>query len=80
MITRALSAVLGKSPKSILLLGPRQVGKSTLIGALETDLTVNLADELEFLNHSSQPGEIRRLIEVSQAKKILIDEVQRLHT
>lgn len=47
---RLLLARLRSSPRSALVLGPRQVGKSTLLGLLQPDLTVNLAD----------PGEHRR--------------------
>ena len=48
-IGRLLSASLQKSPKSVLLLGPRQVGKSTLIKALKPELEINLADEAPYL-------------------------------
>lgn len=78
MIDRILEAEISKTKKSVLLLGPRQVGKSTLISGLGPDLIINLADELEFLTHSSSPGEITRLIEVTSARTIFIDEVQRL--
>jgi hypothetical protein len=47
MISRLLSSSLRKSPKSVLLLGPRQVGKSTLIKALKPELDINLADEAQ---------------------------------
>lgn len=30
--------------RSVLLLGPRQVGKSTLLGSMKPDLVLNLAD------------------------------------
>ncbi|MBI2605008.1 MAG: hypothetical protein HYW49_02890 [Deltaproteobacteria bacterium] len=43
MISRFLAPVLRDSSKSILLLGPRQVGKSTLIESLKPDLEINLA-------------------------------------
>jgi predicted AAA+ superfamily ATPase len=33
----------------VLLLGPRQVGKSTLIKALKPELEINLADEAPYL-------------------------------
>ncbi len=75
---RLLKDQIKTNPKSILLLGPRQVGKSTLIASLKPDLSINLADELEFMTHSSQPDEISRLIELNGAKSIFIDEVQRL--
>lgn len=78
MVNRIISASLAKTKKSILLLGPRQAGKSTLISTLEVDLEINLADELQFLTHSSDPGELVRLIELQNPHAIFIDEVQRL--
>lgn len=78
MITRKISPLLQKSRKSILLLGPRQVGKSTLIHSLRPDLTVQLADEMEFYTFSSNPGELRTRIESENPRTVSIDEVQRL--
>jgi hypothetical protein len=45
MITRRLLAPRRQSTKSILLLGPRQTGKSALVSQLQPDLTVNLFHE-----------------------------------
>jgi predicted AAA+ superfamily ATPase len=67
-----------KSRKSILLLGPRQVGKSTLIKSLKPELTINLADERTYLDHVSTPELIQDLIERKKAKTIFVDEVQRI--
>lgn len=78
MISRMITKGIAKTKKSVLLLGPRQVGKSTLVAGLKPDLIINLADELEFMNHSSRPGDLARLIELQTAKSIFIDEVQRL--
>lgn len=78
MIDRCVTAALAKTRKSVLLLGPRQAGKSTLVSGLKPDLSINLADELEFMTHSSQPAELQRLIELQSARSIFIDEVQRL--
>jgi len=41
---RKLEESLTESTKSILLIGPRQTGKSTLIKQLKPDLVFNLAD------------------------------------
>lgn len=62
--------------KSILLLGPRQTGKSTLIKALKPDLEINFADQESFLQHTSQPGLIKS--QTKNFKRIFIDEVQRI--
>lgn len=37
--------------KSVLLLGPRQVGKSTLFRSLQPDLTIDLSDEGLYRQH-----------------------------
>lgn len=50
MISRLLESHIAKSPKSVLLLGPRQVGKSTLISGLRPDLTINLSDDKVYLD------------------------------
>jgi uncharacterized protein len=78
MITRFVAAEIRKTRKSVLLLGPRQAGKSTLINSLKPELTINLADEMEFLTHSSQPDELAKLIAMENPKTVFIDEVQRL--
>ncbi len=78
MIARILGSEILKTSKSVLLLGPRQVGKSTLVSSLKPEISINLSDEMEFLRHSSNPGELRSLIEIHKAKTVFIDEVQRL--
>lgn len=78
MISRLLSPVLKNSPKSCLLLGPRQCGKTTLIRALEPELEINLARESVFLDYQSQPDLLESQILESGAKTIFIDEVQRV--
>ncbi len=45
MYNRLLFTHIKKSSKSILLLGARQVGKSTLMKSLKPDLQINLANE-----------------------------------
>ncbi len=78
MISRALTKKLAASKKSILLLGPRQVGKSTLIKQLQPDLIVNLADQADYLSFSSNPSEIKDRISESNPRTVFIDEIQRL--
>jgi len=78
VIKRLLSKSLKDSKKSILLLGPRQVGKSTLIKELRPDLTINLALQNVFLDYSSDAGKIIETIDTYNPKSIFIDEVQRL--
>lgn len=78
MIARFLRSSLQKSPKSVLLLGPRQVGKSTLISSLNPELEINLADEAQFLRYASDPAQFRDDIIGSECTTIFIDEIQRL--
>lgn len=78
MVTRRISKILEKSPKSILLLGPRQVGKSTLLKSLKPDLVINLASERELLQFSADPDRLESLLLPTTFKRVMIDEVQRL--
>lgn len=78
MYIRYLSPHIQMSKYSVLLLGPRQTGKSTLIENLKPDLSINLAHESEFLNFSSDPDRLDGLLKSSKPKTIFIDEVQRL--
>lgn len=48
-IKARLARYLTKTGKSILLLGPRQCGKSTLIRTLNPNLEINLADEEQYV-------------------------------
>ncbi len=77
-IPRLLSKELEESPKSLLLLGPRQTGKSTLIRSLRPDLAINLADEAEFLSFARNPNELTQRLAAGSYRTVLIDEVQRL--
>lgn len=61
----------------MLILGPRQTGKSTLIKSLKPDLEQNLADQATFIRFLQDPALIKQLIG-KKTKKIFIDEVQRL--
>ncbi len=84
MINRILQNAIQRHPKSVLLLGPRQVGKSTLCGKLNPDFALNLADEEYFRQHLNDPGLIKRIINAlpgpvaNQKTIILIDEIQRI--
>ena len=43
MYPRILAKTLRANQRSVLVLGPRQVGKSTLLASLAPELTLNLA-------------------------------------
>lgn len=78
MISRIIADPLRAQKKSVLLLGPRQVGKSTLIKSLKPALIINLADESEYLTHSVAPDELKKRVQLDHPKTVFIDEVQRL--
>ncbi len=78
MIVRHISPWLQRSKRSVLLLGPRQTGKSTLIQSLRPDLTINLAHEPTYLAFASNPGELEERLAGAKARTVFIDEVQRL--
>lgn len=78
MLDRLISKKILESSKSILLLGPRQTGKSTLLESLNPDLTVNLAMESEFLRYSSDIDILESLIESERPQLVFIDEIQRI--
>jgi predicted AAA+ superfamily ATPase len=62
MIGRILKNTIKNHTKSVLLLGPRQVGKSTLCGELSPDFSLNLVDEESFRQHLNDPGLIKRIV------------------
>lgn len=80
MLSRLLQDRLRNTTKSILLLGPRQVGKSTLCLNLKPDRVIQLADEGTFLAYSKDPARLRRELQAAPADQltILIDEIQRV--
>jgi predicted AAA+ superfamily ATPase len=78
LFPRLLARQLQKTRRSILLLGPRQTGKSTLIRGLKPDLEINLAQESEYFLFQTELEELERRIEAKKPKKIFIDEIQRI--
>ena len=79
MQDRLLFPRISNSSKSILLLGPRQVGKSTLIKALRPQKLINLADEQNLLLYSKDPGLLKKeLTALKSPSLIALDEVQRV--
>ena len=80
MYERALRARLQAGRRSVLLLGPRQVGKSTLLGSLKPDITINLASPAAFRDYVSRPERLEAELRGAGAKTrtVLIDEVQRV--
>ena len=79
-IKRILSDGLLASKKSLLILGPRQTGKSTLLGQIFPNaLKINLAHEGEYLDYAADPRRLEQRINPKNRDQIVfIDEVQRL--
>ncbi len=73
---RSIRTRIAQAKKSILLLGPRQTGKSTLIRQLAPDLEINLADEETYLEFLRQPALLKHVI--GKKKTVFIDEIQRI--
>lgn len=78
IINRTLAPKLLSSKKSLLLLGPRQTGKSTLIKSLQPELTINLAHEQTYLEFARNPSELEERLHGKNYKTVFLDEVQRL--
>lgn len=78
MKTRFIKRQIAESPKSVLLLGPRQCGKTTVMNSLQPDLSINLADQSEYQTFLTHPDELRHRIELKNPKLVFIDEIQRL--
>lgn len=85
MVKRSIeSAFLNtlKRQKSILLLGPRQTGKTTLIKSVKSDLFLNLAITETRRRFEIDPDLIIKELKAVQQKKplVVIDEIQKVPT
>jgi predicted AAA+ superfamily ATPase len=79
MKDRMLSDRISGSGKNILLLGPRQVGKSTLCRELSPIRIIDLADEHAYLSYAKDAGLLKKeLNAIESSGLIVIDEIQRL--
>lgn len=77
-IPRKLADALQSTQKSVLILGPRQVGKSTLLRSMKPDCVVNLASEREYFKFATEPGRLESILEAEKPQRVLVDEIQRL--
>ncbi len=83
LLENALLKYLGKG-KSILLLGPRQTGKTTLINQLSFTRLISLANPQERLRYEKQPelltAEMEALAAASAGQRplIVVDEIQKI--
>ncbi len=80
MYQRMLAKVLDSNERSVLVLGPRQVGKSTLLGSTAPDISLNLASPRVFRDFVGYPERLERelLAAPPEARTVFIDEVQRV--
>lgn len=75
---RIITDDLCKEKKSILLLGPRQTGKSTLIRSLKPNLEINLMHEPTYLAFTRNPSELEERLGAQRPKIVFLDEIQRV--
>ncbi len=80
MYGRAIRPLLAQGKRSLLLLGPRQVGKSTLLRSLGPDLVLNLASPSEFRDYASKPERLESELRAAKpsCRTVFLDEVQRV--
>ena len=78
ILRRNILNIITNSSKNLLLLGPRQTGKSTLLLSLTPDLSINLADEREYLSFARNPSELFERLAATNPKVVFLDEVQRI--
>lgn len=80
MFERLLLPRLQATSRSVLLLGPRQVGKSTLLGSMEPDLVLNLADPGAHRRYVARPERLLEELNAAPAstRTVFIDEVQKV--
>ncbi len=78
MYERILAARLKHHQRNVMLLGPRQVGKSTLLTSLMPDLTINLASVATFREYVSHPERLEQELRSApeSVHTVLIDEIQ----
>lgn len=86
LLPRAMQTVMHEAlqrKKSILLLGPRQTGKSTLVKSVRADLSLNFLLPSERLRFEKDPELLLREIATATDRKtplVILDEVQKVPT
>lgn len=80
MYPRTLAKLLRSNQRSVLVLGPRQVGKSTLLASLAPDLTLNLASPRVFRDFVAYPERLEHELRAAppHVRTVFLDEVQRV--
>lgn len=83
VIEKNIAAILQKG-KSILLLGPRQTGKTTLINQIASDKFITLANPRDRLRYEKEPFLLTNEVEAIKEEMkqttplIIIDEIQKI--
>ena len=73
-----------KRGKSVLLLGPRQTGKTTMINRIEADLSISLLEPGARRRYEAEPGLLSGEVEALTSKDkqasplVVLDEIQRV--
>jgi len=83
MYERLVQRAVEGSNKSLLLLGPRQVGKTTLLRSVGADLIIDLSDQAAFRRYVREPEVLAHEIAAQRRSHagvftVLIDEVQKV--
>lgn len=80
MYKRVIQSKIEANSRNVLLLGPRQVGKSTLLSSLKPDLNINLASPSVFRDYIAQPERFEAELRASTptTRTVFIDEVQKV--
>ncbi len=73
MYERSLAPRIRDAARSVLLLGPRQVGKSTLLSSLAPDLTLNLASPSIFRDYVTEPERLERELAAAEVDFVIED-------
>ena len=80
-ISRSIEPILHKilqAKKSVLLLGPRQTGKTTLLKSIKVDWFINLLHSSVRLRYEREPSLLKKEIEHLAHPLIVIDEIQKI--
>ncbi len=82
MIKRDIQTLIQKQlkkGKSLLILGPRQVGKTTIVKTFNTNIEINLATNSERLKYEKTPELLTQKVLAHKKKPLVyIDEIQRV--
>ena len=67
-----------QAKKSVLLLGPRQTGKTTALKEIQSDWFISLLDSSTRLRYERDPGLLKKEVQHLSHPLIVIDEIQKI--